>query len=257
MGRRSEMESEDRPIEEKIVEIVASSDYRGLRFADVVQIAEKAGISRATVARYLNDMVGRGILKKDGAYRLAMEAISWKHAQRSVFSVLAMHLFDDLFEQTGRGGMSDEEFIRLFTGRIGLLALYTLLVGLEKAEKHPMEGGRWVEEAFGTLIQKDGWRACLNRQVFGGIVKLKSSIRLEQPLTPEIIVDGETIYVKPPSAIQPGLAGKVFKELPPIPKDQLNLLKTCLKRLYPDEVKLLDDVSVMIDKAAAQGKRKR
>jgi len=250
------MEVEDRPIEEKIVEIVASSDYRGLRFADVVQIAEKAGISRATVARYLNEMIGRGILKKNGTYRLAMEAVNWKHAQRSLFSVLAMHLFDDIFERTGKGDMDDEEFVKLFTDRIGLLAMYTLLVGLEKAEKHPMEGGRWVEEAFGTLIQKDGWRACLNRQVFRGIVKLKSSIRLEQPLTPEIVVDGETIYVKPPSAIQPGLAGKVLKELPPISKDRLDLLKTCLKRLYPEEMKLLDDALIMIEEAATQSKRR-
>ena len=256
MGRRSSMEVEDRPIEEKIVEIVASSDYRGLRFADVVQIAEKAGISRATVARYLNEMIGRGILKKNGTYRLAMEAVNWKHAQRSLFSVLAMHLFDDIFERTGKGDMDDEEFVKLFTDRIGLLAMYTLLVGLEKAEKHPMEGGRWVEEAFGTLIQKDGWRACLNRQVFRGIVKLKSSIRLEQPLTPEIVVDGETIYVKPPSAIQPGLAGKVLKELPPISKDRLDLLKTCLKRLYPEEMKLLDDALIMIEEAATQSKRR-
>lgn len=217
MGRRSDMEAEDRPIEEKLVEIVASSDYRGLKFAEIVQIAEKAGVSRATVARYLSDMVKRGIVKKNRAYRLAMEAINWKHAQRSLFSVLAMHLFDDIFERAGQGRLTDEEFTRLFTSKIGFLAMYTMLVGISKAESHPEEGGKWIEEAFATLIQKDGWRMCLNRQIFHDVVKLRNTIRLEQPLRPEIETADETIYVRLPAAIQPGLAGEVLKALPPIP----------------------------------------
>jgi DNA-binding Lrp family transcriptional regulator len=256
MGRRSDLENEFRPIEEKLVEIVASSDYRGIRFVDIVQLAEKAGISRPSVARHLNALTRRGIIKKDGVYKLAMEAVHWKHAQRSLFSVLAMHLFDDIFEKAGQGKLSDEEFIQLFARRVGTLAIYTLLVGISKAEKHPEEGGKWIEEAFGTLIQKDGWRSCLNRQIFGGVVKLKREIRLEQPLRPEIEMAEGTIFVRSPYAIQHGLAGKVLKELPPIPNNRVNLLKDCLKKLYPKETELLDDVLNLIVEAAAQSKRR-
>ena len=196
------------------------------------------------------------ILKKDGAYKLSMEAINWKHAQRSLFSVLAMHLFDELYEGAGQGKLNDEEFTRLFTTRIGALAMYTMLVGLGKAEKHPEEGGRWIEEAFGTLVQKDGWRSCIDHQVFQGIVKLKSSIRLGEPLTPEITVKDDTIYVRPPSAIQPGLAGKVLKELPPIPDGRLDLLKGCLKKLYPSETQLLEDALNKINDAVSASKKR-
>ncbi|MEM2129915.1 MAG: hypothetical protein QXZ70_04875 [Candidatus Bathyarchaeia archaeon] len=258
MGRRSEFENEFHPIEEKLVEIVARADYRGMRFGDIAYFAENEGISRRSVARYLNALVDKGILKKDGAYRLAMEAINWKHSQRSLFSVLCMHLFDELYEKTGQGMLNDEEFVELFTRRVGVLALYTLLVGISKAaENHPEEGGKWIEEAFGTLVQKDGWRACLNRQLYGGVVKLMSSIRLGQPLMPEIEMRGETIYVRPPAAVQPGLAAKVFKELPkPIPRNRINLLKACLKKLYPSETELLDDALNKINLAVATSKER-
>jgi hypothetical protein len=96
----------------------------------------------------------------------------------------------------------------------------------------------------------------LNRQIFPGIAELKSSIRLEQPLAPEIVVDGETIYVKPPSAIQPGLAGKVLKELPSFPVNRLNSLRDCLKNLYPKEIELLDNILSLIEDAAMQSKRR-
>ena len=107
MGRRSSFEEEFRPIEEKLVEIVASSDYRGLRFVDIVRFAEKAGVSRPSVARHLNALVKKRVLRKDGVYRLAIEAINWEHAQRSLFSVLAMHLFDELYEKAGQGKVGD------------------------------------------------------------------------------------------------------------------------------------------------------
>jgi DNA-binding transcriptional regulator YhcF (GntR family) len=256
MGRRSDMENEQRPIEDRLVEIIASSDYQGIKFGDIVQLAEKSGISRATVARYLDRLVSQGMVKKDGGYKLAMEAVNSKHAQRSLFSVLAMHLFDDIVEKAGQGKLGDEEFTRFFVDRVGVLAMYTLLVGLGKAGRNPEEAGRWVEEAFGTLIQKDGWRMCLDRQLFRGVVLLRSPVKLDQPLRHEIEIRDETIYVHLPSAIQPGSAARVFKELPPISEDRLNLLKECLKRLYPKETELLDDAINIINEAVMQSKRR-
>ena len=257
MGRRTEEEEEVRPFEEMLVEIVARSDYRGMRFGEIADLAKEEGISKASVARYLISSVNKGLLKKDGySYKLATEAINCKHAQRSLFSVLAMHLFDELYEQTGQGKLSDEEFTKLFTTKIGALAMYTMLVGLSKGKMHSKEGGKWIEEAFGTLIQKDGWRSCLNHQVFKEIVKLTNSIRLGEPLTPEITVEDGTIYIRPPSAIQPGLAGKVLKELPSIPDGRLDLLKGCLKKLYPSETELLEDALNKINDAVSASKKR-
>ena len=163
MDRRSKFENEYHPTEEKIVEIVARSDYRGMRFGDIVYWAGKESISRPSVARYLKILVKKGTLKKDGAYKLALEAVNSKHAQRSLFSVLAMHVFDDLFEKSGQGVLNNKEFVELFTKRVGVLALYSILEGFSKtSENDPEEGGKWIEEAFGTLIQKDGWRMCVN-----------------------------------------------------------------------------------------------
>ena len=257
MGRRTKWEEERRPTDEKLVEIVSRADYRGVRFGDIVYFAGQEGISRAAVARHLDTLVDDGILKKDGGYKLAKESINWRHAQMSVFSILSMHLFDDVFERAGQRNITDEEFVKLFTSRVGVLALYTMLVGLEKASKNgSREGGKWIEEAFGTLTQKDGWRSCLVRQVFGGVVKLKAPIRLGEPLMPEIIVEDDTIYVRPPSAIQTGFAGKVLGELPKIPEDRLDLLRTCLKKLYPSEIELLDDAVSKINMAVSTSKKR-
>jgi hypothetical protein len=256
MGRRTAWVNESHSIEEKLVEIVSRADYRGLRFGDIVDLAKDDGISRPSVARHLRILVKGGILKKDGGYRLAMEAINWKHSQRSVFSVLSMHLFDDIFEKAGQGILSNSEFVELFTRRVGILALYTILVGLEKASKNsPKEGGRWIEEAFGNLVQKDGWRMCVDRQIFGEIVTLKTPILLEQPLRPKIEVEDGTIYVYSPESIKRGTAGRVLRELSkPIPPDRLERLKKCLKDLYPAETELLDDAINLIMTAAAQSK---
>jgi DNA-binding transcriptional regulator YhcF (GntR family) len=237
--------------DEKLVEIVASADYRGMKFVEIVKFAEKEGVSRATVARHLASMVKKGILKKEKRfYKLAMEAIHWKHAQRCLFSVLSMHLFDDVLEGASTGKLSDEEFVKLFTNKIGLLAMYTLLTGLSFAKHNPKEAGKWIEEAFGTLIQKDGWRICLNRQIFGKPVPLRHKITLRQPITPEITIEDGAIYVRLPAAIEPGLAGKVLKEMPPIPEKRLKELETSVKSLYPKEVDLLEGILNQIREAA-------
>jgi DNA-binding Lrp family transcriptional regulator len=255
MERRSSLENELTPIDEMLVEIIASSDFRGMSFSNIVKFAEKVGISKATVARHLNRMATKGIVKKDGSYKLAMEAIHWKHAQRSLFSVLSMHLFDDIVEDASSGKLADKDFTRSFVNKVGVLAMYTMLVGFSMAKRNPEEAGRWIEEAFGTLIQKDGWRMCLNRQIFRGPVRLKRTIKLKQPVAPEIIVGEGAIFVKLPSAIEPGLAAEVFKELPPIRKERLEELKDSLRSLYPSEVNLLEEALRLIEKAAAMSER--
>ena len=252
------MENERKTAEEIIIEILSKAEYQGLKYGEIVEHAKQEHLSPRTVDRYLKALVQKGFIKKNGAYRLAVEAITQKNAQRTLFSVLAMHLFDELHEKTGQGSLKDEEFIDLFTRRLGILALYTFLVGMEKATgNQPEEGGRWIEQGFGTLTQKNGWRSCVNRQVHGGVVQLREPIRLGEPLRPEVFVEDGTVYVRLPTAVQKGLAGKVFKQLPkPVPRERVNLLKECLKRLYPAETAILDDAMNKISEAVAVSKKR-
>ena len=259
MGRKTKWENETHTIEDKLIEIISTAENNGLKFGDIVLSAKNEGISRPSVARHLRSLVRNGTVKKNnGKYQLAMEAINGKHAQRSLFSVLSMHLFDDVFEKAGQGTLNDQDFIEQFTRRVGILALYTILTGLEKASnKEFKEAGRWIEESFGTLIQKDGWRMCVDRQVYKEVVNLKTKIKLQQPITPIIEVKNDAIYVHTSQAIQVGMASRVLKELSKsIPMDRLKLLKACLKNLYPEETELLDNIINLIKTAEAQSKRR-
>lgn len=262
MGRRCDLKNDLEPVEESITEIIAGSDSRGMRFADIVRQAKKSGISKATVARYLPRLIEKNLVKKEVLenkkidYRLAMEAIHGNHVQRSLFSILSMHLFNDILEGASTGKLGDEEFTRLFTGKIGALAMYTLLTGLSMAENDPDQAGKWIEEAFGTLVQKDGWRICLNRQIFGKPVPLRRSITLKTPVMPEIIVEEGTIYVKMPESIEPGLTARVLKEIPQIPEKRLKELKASLEKLYSEETQLLDQALSNIQEAASVSLRR-
>jgi len=254
LGRRG---GEPRPVEEILLEILAGSEW-GMTFTDIVtQAARRARpISRATVARSLSRLVRGGTVKKESFigkrafYKLTVEAVDKKHVQRSLFSILSMHLFNDILEGASAGKLSNEEFTRLFASRIGALAMYTLLQGLSISKLDPEEAGKWIEEAFGTLIQKDGWRICLNRQIFGKPVPLRHRITLKQPVMPEIIIEEGTIYVRMPSAIEPGLAARVLRELPSIPEERLQGLRASLRKLYPKETELLNKVLNQITEAA-------
>lgn len=256
MGRRSALKNILEPMEGSLAEIVAASDSRGMRFTEIVRQAEGLGISRATVSRYLPKLVKKGLIKKEDlgnkriSYKLAMEAVQGKQVQRSLFSILSMHLFNRILEGASAGKLSDEEFTKLFTGRVGALAMYTLLTSLSMADKDPDQAGKWMEEAFGTLIQKDGWRICLNRQIFGKPVPLRRQITLKTPVTPEIVIEEGTIYVKLPESIEPGLSARVLKELPPIPKRRLEELKSSLNKIYREETEMLDQTLSNIQEAA-------
>jgi len=262
VGRR--IEDGLRPIEEILAEILAGSELNGMTFTEIVRQASKRPnpMSRATVARHLSRLVEKGVVRREDLggkkiyYKLTMEAIHGKHVQRSLFSVLSMHLFNEILEGASAGRLSDEEFTRLYTERIGALAMYTLLTGLSRARRDPEEAGRWIEEAFGTLVQMDGWRICLNRQIFGKPVPLRHPITLKRPVVPEIILEEGTVYVKLPEAIEPGLTGRVLKELPQIPEDRLKELKAALEKLYPGEVEILDQALFQIKEAAQVSARR-
>jgi hypothetical protein len=244
------MENELNPIEEKLVEIIASSDARGIRFTEIVALAKKESHSRASVARSLSSLCKRKIIKKNGVYRLSMEAIHWKHAQRSLFSTLAMHIFNKVVEDASKKSLSDDEFTKVFAEKIGTLAMFVILHGLSKAKTNSIEGGKWLEQAFGTLPQKYGWRVCVNRQIFGGPTSLANPVLLEKLPIPEIIVEDDVIYVKPPSTIEPGITARILDQLQPIPKKRLDDLYASLTKLFPKEVSMLNEVLRQINEAS-------
>lgn len=256
MGRRSELEEEKYPIEESLLDIIASAKLDGLRYSEIIRKAEEKNISRATAARYLKKMVEKGVIKierlgkKKTFYKLTIQAIYRGHVQRNLFSILSMALFDDVLDGASSGKFSDEAFADVFTKRIGVLAMYTLLTGLYMARESPEEAGKWIEEAFGTLIQKDGWRVCINRQIFGKPVRLRHPITLKKPVVPEITIEEDVIYVRLPEAIEPGLTARVLKEMPEIPNERLNSLKKSLEKTFLEEVKILDQVFSQIMDAA-------
>jgi len=256
MGRRGELENEKHPLEESILDIIAGAEVDGMRFTEIVRKAEKINISRSTVFRHLSKMVKDGIIKKEQFskkktfYKLTTQAVYRENVQRSLFSILSMALFNDILDDASSGRLSDEVFTEVFPKSIGVLAMYTLLTGLSMAKESPEVAGKWIEEGFGTLIQKDGWRVCLNRQIFGRPVRLRRPIKLKKPVMPEMIVEEGTIYVRLPEAIQPGLTARVLREMPKIPEERLKSLKTSLKKLYPEEIGILDQAFFQIREAA-------
>lgn len=247
-----------RESEKTILQTLMSAPNQQLRWSDLLQ---KTELSKRTLSLSLKDLQRKGSVKRfvdshakeyppPVYYKLAIEALHMEHAQRSLFSVLSMYLFNEILEGASTGRLRDEEFTRLFTERIGALAMYTLLEGLSMAVKDPKEAGKWIEEAFGTLIQKNGWRICLNRQIFRKRIPLKRPITLKEPAVPEITVEEGVIYVKLPSAIEPGLTMRVLKEMPQIREDRLRELKNSLKKLYPEETKILDNALYRVREAA-------
>ena len=104
------------------------------------------------------------------------------------------------------GKWTDEEFIHRFNEKVGLLELTVLYIGLSIGRKNPEEGGRWIEEAFGTLIQKYAWRRCFFRQIMGGEYELKSPVLLEEPVSLEF--KGELVSL--PGAFVPGVTASTF-----------------------------------------------
>jgi hypothetical protein len=256
-GRRSNLEKELKPIEENIVEIMSKAGSDGLRFTEIVQDAAKKRISRPTAARCLSKLIERGVVYKEERgprktyYKLKVEALHKKHAQRSLFSYLSMHIFNEIYEEASAGKLTDPEFTERFTANIGLLAMYTLLKGFATAKEDVEEAGKWIEEAFGTLPQKDGWRTCLTRQIFKGPQTLKTPITLAKPVKPELTMENGTIYVTHPLAFKPGLSAQVLKQLPTaIPRKRIDELKNSMKQLYPKEVEILDQILREIETAA-------
>jgi len=229
--------------EEKIINVLGGKE---LSFTQLLRLT---GLSRPVLSAHMKRMQEDGkVMKiqeenKRGRYKLVAGALKYGYIRRILFSVLSTQVFNDVFEATSNKAWSDREFVRRFSKKIGVLAIFVLYVGLSIGREDPEEGGKWIEEAFGTLIQKYAWRRCFFRQILEGEYDLKRPVVLQEPVTPEFI--GELVRL--PEAFVSGLTAKILSNLPEISQNKMEAFKRSLEKVYPEEMEKLNKILALIE----------
>jgi DNA-binding transcriptional ArsR family regulator len=228
--------------EEKIINALCGEERR---FAELLKMTD---LSKPVLSKHLHRMQKEGTVKKikekkkRPRYKLVAGAFEHGYIKRILFSVLSTQLFNDVFEATGTGEWTDKEFIHRFNEKVGLLELTVLYIGLSIGRDDPEEGGRWIEEAFGTLIQKYAWRRCFFRQIEGGEYELKRPVLLKGPVT----VEFKDKLVKLPEAFVPNVTAKILREMPEVPKEKMEGFRRSLEEAYPEDMKKLKNMLALI-----------
>ena len=224
--------------EEKIISVLAEGERR------FEQLLKSTSLSRPVLNQHLKRMQKEGKLKKgEGGYILLTGGLECGYIKRGVFSVLSTQLFNDIFDATASGKLSDKEFIEKFNQKVGLIESFILYLGLTIGKKDPTEGGKWIEEGFGTLIQKYAWRRCFSRQIMGGEYDLKKPVHLKGSVNIE--VKGRLITL--PGAYVPNVTEEILRNMPEISKDRLECFKRSLEEAYPEEMKKLNNILSLIE----------
>ena len=224
--------------EEKIISALAEGEIR------FEQLLKTTGLSRPVLNQHLKRMQKEGKLKKgEGGYVLLIGGLECGYIKRGVFSVLSTQLFNDLFDATVSGKISDKEFIETFNQKVGLLESFILFLGLKISKKDPAEGGKWIEEGFGTLIQKYAWRRCFSRHIMGGEYDLKKPVHLKGSVNIE--VKGKLITL--PGAYVSNVTEEILANMPEISEDRLESFKRSLEEAYPEEMKKLNNILSLIE----------
>ena len=232
-----------RESEEKIINALGGMDVR------FTELLKKTGLSKPVLNTHLKRMRREGKIKrvkqrnKRPRYKLVAGALKHGHIRRILFSVLSTRVFNDVFEATSIQAWSDKEFVSRFSKKIGVLAIFVLYVGLSIGREDPEEGGKWIEEAFGTLIQKYAWRRCLFRQILEGEYTLKHPVVLQEPVTPEFT--GELVTL--PEAFVPGLTAKILSNLPEVSQSKMEAFERSLEEVYPEEMEKLNEILALIE----------
>lgn len=242
MGNFQYQREKKRESEEKIINALGGMK---LRFTELLK---KTGLSKPVLNAHLKRMRKEGKIKRikqrnrRPRYKLVAGALKHGHIKRILYSILSTQVFNDVFEATGKRAWSDKEFVQRFTKKIGVLAIFVLYVGLSIGREDPEEGGKWIEDAFGTLIQKYAWRRCFFRQILEGPYDLKHPVVLQEPVTPEFSDE----LVKIPEAFVPGLTAKILSELPEISQDKMEAFERSLEEVYPEEMEKLNKILALI-----------
>ena len=228
--------------EEKIINALGGEERR------FIELLKMTGLSKPVLNNHLHRMQKEGKVKKikqkkgRSLYKLVAGALEHGYIKRILFSVLSTQVFNDVFDATGTREWTDKEFIHRFNEKVGLLELTVLYIGLSIGRKDPEEGGRWIEEAFGTLIQKYAWRRCFFRQIMGGEYELKHPVLLEEPVTLEF--KGKLVGL--PGAFVPDVTAKILREMPEMPRDKLEGFRLSLEEAYPEDMKKLNHILALI-----------
>ncbi|MHA2408069.1 MAG: helix-turn-helix domain-containing protein [Candidatus Ranarchaeia archaeon] len=228
--------------EEKIINALGGEERR---FNELLKMT---GLSKPVLNNHLHRMQKEGKVKKikqekrRSRYKLIAGTVEHGHVKRILFSVLSTQIFNDVFEATGNRSWADKEFIHRFSEKVGLLELAVLYIGLSLGREDPVEGGRWIEEAFGTLIQKYAWRRCFFRQILKGEYELKHPVLLKEPVTLEL----QDKLVRLPEAFGPKVTEKFLRELPEVSEEKLEQFKISLEKAYPDDMKKLNHILDLI-----------
>jgi len=242
MGTFQYQREKKRESEEKIINALGGKERR------FTELLRRTGLSRPVLSAHMKRMQKEGKVKKISQkkqrprYKLVAGALKHGYISRILFSVLSTQLFNDVFAATGSRAWSDEEFVRRVSKKIGALAIFVLYVGLSIGREDPEEGGKWIEEAFGTLIQKYAWRRCFFRQILGGEYPLKHPVLLREPVTPEF----REKLVRLPEAFVPGVTSKILRQLPEVPENKLEDFKLSLEKVYPADMEKLNDMLSLI-----------
>jgi DNA-binding Lrp family transcriptional regulator len=232
-----------RESEEKIINALAGEERR------FTELQKMTGLSKPVLNNHLRRMqketMVKKIKRKNGrpCYKLIAGRVEHGYVKRILFSVLSTQVFNDVFEATGTGKLSDKEFIQKFSQKVGLLESFVLFIGLAVSKDDPAEGGKWIEDAFGTLIQKYAWRRCFSRQILGGEYDLKKSVHLKGSVNIE--VKGRLVTL--PGAYIPNVTEEILRNMPEISKDRLECFKRSLEEAYPEEMKKLNNILSLIE----------
>lgn len=229
--------------EEKIINALSSGERR---FTELLKMTD---LSKPVLNNHLHRMQKKGMVKKvkqakgRDRYKLIAGALEHGYVKRILFSLLSTQIFNDVFEATGESKWTNKEFIEKFTKKVGLLELIVLYLGLSIGRKDPAEGGKWIEDAFGTLIQKYAWRRCFFRQIEGGEYELKHPVFLEEPVT----VEFKDNLIRLPEAFVPDVTEKILRQIPETPEEKLSTFKIALVEAFPEEMKKLDELLTLIE----------
>lgn len=229
--------------EEKIINALAGEERR------FSELQKMTGLSKPVLNNHLHRMQKEEMVKKirrkdkRPRYKLIAGRVEHGHVKRILFSVLSTQVFNDVFEATGKQEWTDKEFINRFSEKVGLLELVALYIGLSIGKNDPAEGGKWIEEAFGTLIQKYAWRRCFSRQIMRGEYDLKKPVHLKGSVNIE--VKGKLITL--PGAYVPNVTEEILRNMPEISEDRLECFRRSLEEAYPEEMKKLNNILSLVE----------
>lgn len=243
MGSFQYQREQKQESEEKIIHALSGIE---LRFTE---LQKKTGLSKPVLNDHLKRMQKESKIKRmkqrnrRPRYKLVAGALKHGYIRRTLFSVLSTRVFNDVFEATASQAWSDKEFVSRFSKKIGVLAIFVLYVGLSIGQEDPEEGGKWIEEAFGTLIQKYAWRRCFFRQILKGEYDLKRPVVLQEPVIPEFI--GELVRL--PDAFVPGLTARILGQIQKAPQGRMEAFKRSLEEVYPEEIEKLNEILALFE----------